>query len=148
MGGNRIVSETATCRRARAPGAGDRAIAGDRPPRYEPWKAATIAGDRPPRYGIQNGSFYRRARACPSPCRGPPKTRYEPLESLPPYLRDKYGISPSNTCGNSSQGTFSNNFVAVFGFGPVFPPTNTSTASVTTPLILVFLPRSPISAAA
>ena len=27
-----------------------------------------IAGDRPPRYGSQNGPFYRRARACPSPC--------------------------------------------------------------------------------
>ena len=26
------------------------------------------AGDRPPRYGIRNVSFYRRARACPSPC--------------------------------------------------------------------------------
>ena len=28
----------------------------------------TIAGDRPPRYGNRNGSFLRRARACPSPC--------------------------------------------------------------------------------
>ena len=28
----------------------------------------TIAGACPPRYGIRNGSFYRRARACPSPC--------------------------------------------------------------------------------
>ncbi len=121
---------------------------------------ATIAGDSPPApviersrgtgpraTGLWNLSF-RRARACPSPCSGPPKTRYESLDFLPPYRRDKYGISPSRTCGNSSQGTFSNNFVAVFGFGPVFPPTNTSTASVTTPLILVFLPRSPISAAA
>ena len=39
--------------------------AGDRPPRYDDRE---IAGDRPPRYGIRNGSFYRRARACPSPC--------------------------------------------------------------------------------
>ena len=29
---------------------------------------AAIAGDRPPRYGNRNGSFLRRARACPSPC--------------------------------------------------------------------------------
>ena len=28
----------------------------------------TIAGDRPPRYGSLSGPFYRRARACPSPC--------------------------------------------------------------------------------
>ena len=35
----------------------------------------TIAGDRPPRYGIQNGSFYRRARACPSPGCGLPRDR-------------------------------------------------------------------------
>ena len=27
-----------------------------------------IAGDRPPRYDEKNGSRYRRARACPSPC--------------------------------------------------------------------------------
>ena len=42
-------------------------IAGDRPPRYGDRE---IAGDRPPRYGIQTGFFYRRARACPSPCCG------------------------------------------------------------------------------
>ena len=41
----------------------------------------TLAGDRPPRYGNrtvswqQNGPLHRRARACPSPCRGLPKTR-------------------------------------------------------------------------
>ena len=32
------------------------------------WPSPAIAGDRPPRYGSQNGPFYRRARACPSPC--------------------------------------------------------------------------------
>ncbi len=31
-------------------------------------RQAPIAGDRPPRYGILSGPFYRRARACPSPC--------------------------------------------------------------------------------
>ncbi len=30
---------------------------------------ATIAGDRPPRYGQRKTPLYRRARACPSPCR-------------------------------------------------------------------------------
>ena len=39
----------------------------------------TIAGDRPPRDGIRDGSFYRRARACPSPCSGArERSRWKP----------------------------------------------------------------------
>ena len=34
-----------------------------------------LAGDRPPRYGGKNAAPSRRARACPSPCSGPPDIR-------------------------------------------------------------------------
>ena len=50
-----------------------------------------LAGDRPPRYGIgtvaepKNGRLPRRARACPSPCSGLPKTR----GGQAPALREK-----------------------------------------------------------
>ena len=33
------------------------------------WGTRTIAGDRPPRYGEKKRAVYRRARACPSPCK-------------------------------------------------------------------------------
>ena len=85
-------------------------IAGDRPPRYgkttpslhvglgpSPATRAgervplaivradrAIAGDRPPRYGEKNPYPSRRARACPSPCCGPPDVR----GGLSPALRE------------------------------------------------------------
>ena len=43
----------------------DARMASEGPRATEP---ETIAWACPPRYGIQNGPFYRRARACPSPC--------------------------------------------------------------------------------
>ena len=101
-----------------------RIIAGDRPPHYGnrtvswlnerppiivgrgpvPRHAAVyqmIAGDRPPRYGNRtvsepkNGPLHRRARACPSPCRGLPNARGGQAPALREH-RDRE-VSPTGT---------------------------------------------------
>ena len=74
-------------------------LAGDRPPRYgkktvfvtvgrgpvprHASRTPTIARDRPSRSGERNGSYYRRARACPSPCLGLSEPRGGQKKNVP-----------------------------------------------------------------
>src|SRR3981081_1187021 len=62
------------------------------------------------------------------------------------FLPDRYGSTRSSTCGSSSHGTSSRILVLGLAFAPVFPPTNTSTASTIWPSIRTFFPSSPMSA--
>src|SRR5712691_5421004 len=61
---------------------------------------------------------------------------------------ERYGIIRSRTNGSSLQGTSSSTLRPATAFGPGLPPTQMSTASITSPLTLTFLPSRPMSAAA
>src|SRR5947208_8565392 len=72
------------------------------------------------------------------------------LAALLPEARfeERYGIIRSRTNGSSLQGTSSSTLRPATAFGPGLPPTKMSTASITSPLTLTFLPSRPMSAAA